>query len=343
MWIMNNVLLEQDIPPYKRIMYSMQITIVQPRLDVTFKEGAVPVERSPLSPIRQHWQNFVDKLAHYHTVKGDFVRVVEMPLWQLTQDKVFKLATQANIIYIPHRQKFEHPIDNALFYMQTVFPEWFTIDNIGWGAHMSYIPIDYKRQEINHDLWDYLVNMRDKNISKFDQPLKRIEGLHLENYWLFVCQIPHDQVILQSSKISVADALRKTIALAREHGKKVLVKAHPANTHAMSELYKIAMENKDITWYHNALSIHTALEFAETVFLVNSGVGFEAMVHEKEIVTFGESEYKNVVNTFDDFKNGVRKLNVDDYKRFMNGFFQHLHYTGKDKVPYGDDPFIDWV
>ena len=90
----------------------MDITILKPRLDVTFKEGPVPKEHCPISPIRQHWENFVNKLSYEHTIFGDRVKIIEMPLWQMTKDVVFKLATQANIIYIPHKQKFEYKIDH---------------------------------------------------------------------------------------------------------------------------------------------------------------------------------------------------------------------------------------
>lgn len=306
------------------------ITIIKPRLDVTFKEGPTPNEIGPIAPIRTHWANFVSKIKNKHENDGNLeIKIIEKPLWQFTQPELFNYAASSNIIYIPHRQKYEINIDNALYYMQTVFPEFFTVDKNGWGSHMSYIPLSSENVVPNEQLWQKLQSRIHSNVSKFNQPPQRLEGLHWKDYWLFVCQIPHDQVILQSSKISVPDALRLTIELARIHGKKVLVKPHPVNPSAMAELYTISQQHKDITWWVNDLSIHTALEHCSVAFMVNSGTGFEAMLHEKPIVTFGNAEYNNVVNKF---SGEQTKLNMDVilYKKFMTAFFERLVYTGEE-------------
>lgn len=313
------------------------ITIIKPRLDVTFKEGPIPKDIGPISPIRMHWANFVEKIKTKHKNDGNIeIKVIEKPLWQFTKEELFAHATSSNIIYIPHRQKYEIAIDNALYYMQTVFPEFFTIDKNGWGAHMSYIPLLLDNVIPNEQLWEKLQSRIRLNVSKFDQPEQYLESLHLSDYWLFVCQIPHDQVIIQSSKISVADALRKTIELARLHDKKVLVKPHPVNPSAMFELYEISMKNKDVVWWVNDISIHTALKHCSVAFMVNSGVGFEAMLHEKPIVTFGNAEYNNVVNIYNDNETTLNK-NIVLYKKFMTAFFEKLIYTGEKDGKFYDN------
>jgi hypothetical protein len=303
----------------------MQITILKPRLDVSFKEGPVPDERGPIIPIREHWANFVKKLEHKHHLAGNQVRIIEKPLWQMTPDWVFRQAVEANTIYIPHRQGFEHPeVENVFFYMQTVFPEFFTIDSKGWGAHMSYIPMDVSNIEPNLELWGELEKRIYNNVSKFDQP-NQIE-INLENYWLFVCQIPHDQVIKQSSNISVIEALRCTLELAKKRGKFVVVKGHPVNPGAMIELAQLTVQYQNVA-YVTDISIHSLLSKCEAAFMVNSGVGFEAMLHEVPIITFGNAEYKNVVNSFDG-DNTALNSDVTLYQKFMTAFFDKLFYTG---------------
>ena len=66
----------------------MNVDIYMPRLDVPFKKSNVPKERAPVSDLRQHWKEFVDKLATFHLNNGDNTRILELPLWQITEELV---------------------------------------------------------------------------------------------------------------------------------------------------------------------------------------------------------------------------------------------------------------
>ena len=44
----------------------MNVLILSPRLDVTFKEGPVPDQRGPIPPIRIHYKNFIESLEKSH-------------------------------------------------------------------------------------------------------------------------------------------------------------------------------------------------------------------------------------------------------------------------------------
>lgn len=299
----------------------MKVAILKPRLDVSFKPGHVPEERGPIIPIRTHWENFVNKLLKAHLDKGDDAIIIERPLWQFDDKLVLTIASQHDLIYMPHKQKFEYPnIPNALFYMQSNFPDYFTVDSNGWGAFLSYLP--FTEATFNPELWHWLKSRIKNNVSKFDQPKKKWKK---KDYWLFVCQIPHDQVILQSSKVGVLEALEKTIALAKDRGKELIVKGHPVNPGSMFDMIDLC--RRENIEYVDDISIHDALKNSEAVFMVNSGVGFEAMVHEKPIVIFGNSEYESVVNKY----NGKQTLinnNIEGYKLFLSAYFEHLFYTG---------------
>jgi hypothetical protein len=317
----------------------MHVTIVEPRLDLSFKDPGpgfvVPDKIGEFThPIREHWHKFTLKLAAVHTAMDDKVVVNTIPGWEITMAAMSVLSATTDILYLPHRQRFEFPIPNARFYMQTVFPEYFTIDDNGWGAYLSYLPINVDDVQPNEVLWQKLQKRITNNESKFDQPNSSILFKHnlnsmAGNFLLFVCQIPHDQVIIQSSAVSVATALRETINYARYNGYKVVVKGHPVNPGAMSELKAITFDNKDIaTWVDTGLSIHTLLSHCKAAFMVNSGVGFEAMLHGKPIVTFGNSEYKEYVNQWSGFSTPLN-MDYDKYKRFMTAFFNKLFYTGE--------------
>lgn len=234
------------------------------------------------------------------------VKIIVLPLHKITKEYVENLTYCYDMIYIPHKQRSDF-VNNpkCLYYMQTVFPDRFTVDSNGWGASMSWCPLTVTNADMDNYLTDHefhtavddnyeMLRLRLKdNVSKFQQP-KNVDKIIDENYILFVCQIPHDEVIHYHSKTSVDVALMQTLDFAQKHGIKVLVKGHPANPSAMSNLIRITEKYK-CAEYRDDVSIHEALSKCKLAVMVNSGVGLEAMLHGKPIYTFGDSEYRNVV------------------------------------------------
>ena len=66
----------------------MRVDIYMPRLDVAFKEGPVTETRGPIAPIRVHWVKFLESLRDRHLELDHEVRVIEVPLWQITTNFV---------------------------------------------------------------------------------------------------------------------------------------------------------------------------------------------------------------------------------------------------------------
>ena len=60
-----------------------KVLILKPRLDLPFKRFGLKIPNKNLEPIRVHWQNFVDKLHEYHTMRHDRVVIVEEEKWKL--------------------------------------------------------------------------------------------------------------------------------------------------------------------------------------------------------------------------------------------------------------------
>ena len=83
----------------------MNIDIYMPRLDVTFKKGPVPQQRTQIKGIRVYWQLFAKRLKEAHENIGDKTRILEVPLWQITESLVGKVSTNAHKIYIPHKMR----------------------------------------------------------------------------------------------------------------------------------------------------------------------------------------------------------------------------------------------
>jgi hypothetical protein len=318
-----------------------KVLLCHGRLDIPFKDfgGHVPstVDYSNLPAIRTHWAEF------YQCIRDGLSTEIELdeavvPMWELNDEFYQTHAQDYDIVFVPHRQRiqFEHLgpdiTDRMVFFMQTVFPERFTLDRQGWGANMSFLPLpetDVTSEKLA--FFDKLSERTKSNVSKFDQP--NLGRAHPKEHYdvLFVCQLPHDETIKYHSHVSVADALAGVLTQAKLKGWTVLVKGHPINPDSMLPLKKITKQYSNAKWTED-ISIHEAIKICDIVSMVNSGVGFEAMLHSKPIFTYGRSEYQSVVNymkTLDkqpvdvikyasflyDFLNN-HTLDTSDYKQF---------------------------
>ena len=302
-----------------------KILILKPRLDVMFKKGPVPKERGSIQPIREHWRDFVNCLADDHEKKGDKVKVLELPNWQFAPSIVDHY--QPDRVYIPHRQFHQFPVDGKYdpkYYMQMVFPWLFQIDSTGWGPDASVYPI---QPESGHlDVYDELRKRQRAGQSKFDQPWT--DWWVKKDYLFFPCQIPHDETIKFHSEISVADALRATIKVAKELGKELIIKGHPVNPGSMSELKEIG---KGYKWADN-VNINNLIANADAVVMVNSGVGMEAILHGKRVACFGDADYDSVVckvspsTALDKISRLLGSVpDVDTYRNFVNTYCAKLY------------------
>ena len=283
----------------------MRVLILAPRLDCMFKEGPVPeVEGPPNDPIRVHWANLVERLTQDHEEKGDTVEILKKPLWQFTPEQV--CALKPDLAYIPHKEAHSFPIPeieniDVRYYHQTVFPWRFYIDKEGWAGGASVTGENIMEMGTSdHYHFDQLRKYVLSGGTKFAQPTERKELPNYvpESYVLFPCQIPHDETIKYHSQVSVEEALSLTIKQCRKDKKFLIVKGHPVNPGSMEPLRKICSQQGIL--YVDDMSIHQLFERAETVVCVNSGTGMEALLHRKNVITFGDCEYNVVTRRIED-------------------------------------------
>ena len=97
------------------------------------------------------------------------------------------------------------------------------------------------------------------------------------------------------------------------------MKGHPINPDSMTPLRNITKQYSNAKW-RDDISIHEAIKICDIVSMVNSGVGFEAMLHSKPIFTYGRSEYQNVVH----FKDPLDKASPS-VLRYMSFLYDFLH------------------
>lgn len=305
------------------------IYIARPRLDCSFKKGHVPEEEgAPLGEIRMLLSQFLDRLAEFHIQCGDKVDVVKRPLWQFDLEELQSISPKYDAVYFPHKLKNQFPIgNNALYYKTSTLAEYVTVDPNGWGAALSFLPVKPTPAEEAWPFYEELKKRISSNHSIFPQP-PLANKLPADNYLLFVCQIPHDENIKYQSDVSVEQALAAVINYANDTGRTLVVKGHPVNPKSMAPLKALTSECALAHWVDDA-SIHACLSGADRVFLVNSGVGFEAMFHGKTVVSFGRAEYGNIVVNAKPTLESLRACetktaDLDAYANFLYAFFQKV-------------------
>jgi len=326
----------------------MNVLILKPRLDVMFKKGPVPTEKGAIAPIRVHWQNFVEERVAYHNFQKDNVKVIELPLWQMTPKLVEDL--NADLTYIPHKELHCFPTPPKVkFYMQTVIPWLFSVDERGWGGgKMTQVKMDGEKAKTG--LYEeYQEEYIKKNLSKFDQPKIQKSGSGLPpNFIFFPCQLPHDETIKYHSDYSVAECLSSVITFATHWGIPLVVKGHPINPGSMTPLREIVHKAQKksrgtpLVWVED-VSIHQCLANCTAVYTVNSGVGLEAILHGKKVFRFGSTDYdavtKKIEPTYQSIRNSwqISPYNpVKPYARFFEKYVQSHVDTRKwawDRLP----------
>lgn len=318
------------------------IFLARPRLDCSFKRGPVPeVEGPPTTSLRVRFGRFLDLLEAYHRDSGDLVEVETRPLWQFELDAMQKCAAQNDRVYFPHKLRAQFPIaPNALYYKNAPLGVY-TVDPAGWGASLSFLPL---RLTFGAEAMAVAARLRERvarNESTFDQPAlgdRPVEG----PYELFVCQIPHDETIQFHSKVTVDQALAVVIAYCERMNVTLVVKGHPANPRSMQPLRARAEASPAAIWVDD-ISIHTCLAGAARVYMVNSGVGFEAMLHDRTVIRFGHAEYDCVTPLSAPDVDSLAALDAYRHSSEANAAFlqSYLRHTIQNDDPASFAPVLE--
>jgi hypothetical protein len=336
----------------------MKVLILKPRLDLPFKKFSAAVSNTNLPDLRTYWEKFIKSLTKEHQDKGDIVFVVEAPRWQFSNELVKQY--QADVVYVPHTEEDRfRGGDTCLYYMQSVFPELFTIDSQGWGGGAAFNafapPIGqwvFRSQQqqqsaavtIDDSIFESYKDRIYNNQSKFAQPDGDAD-IGYDDFIFVPLQLPHDETIKYHSDITVPEFVESLCLWSSISNVPIVFKGHPANIQSMEPLvdiigrYSNAQSN---TKYVTDVSIHKLIEASSAVYLINSGVGMEAMLHSKPIVSFGRSEYQSFVynSNLNDLEsawkyvqNTTTKGLTNDYRFFFSWYVNKISHHC-DKIDY---------
>ena len=194
--------------------------------------------------------------------------------------------------------------------------ELFTIDTQGWGYDHSrraefpphLIDLDTARTFCQEKSENLLVS----GISKIDQPTET--DVTPARFILVPVQTPRDYTIKHHSPITVRYFVDSVQAWAVETENHVCFKLHPHNTLDMDIINAIqhAADNSRYVHLVNG-NIHELIKRSQGLFVINSGTGFEALIHGKPVATFGNCDY-NVAT----FNSDIRR--IDEARNFLYSY-----------------------
>lgn len=330
-----------------------RVAFYLPRLDLPWKPLAGEVRAAPqisedVIDLRLQWKRFALLMANALERKGLQVDMYELPNWEIDRPRIDR--DNSSVAFVPHRcmHNFGLGSTHVYFYMQEFFRWVFVVDQKGWSAASSQYPVNLDPQagQTGKMFDHYRGRLHNGSLdSKFAQndrlPLARLlkdDLLPWDKNWLgkkvlrpylfFPLQIPTDQSIEFFSDVSVLDAVAAVIAWARENGVVVVLKLHPANRKSMIPFESLA---DGVTVFISNANVKDLIEHSQAVYTINSGVGFEALLQIKPVVTFGRTEYDCVTfnattHTLDEAWTYVTNSTDADleikYRAFLNWFFE---------------------
>lgn len=224
-----------------------------------------------------------------------------------------------------HKTRREVPAAD-IFYKEMHMRGLFTIDAEGWGADHSAArePPDLEGSDAA-EAERFVGAIREQFVSSGHSKQRQPEPSPIPEehkpYLLVPLQLPTDDVIMYHSPLGVFDFVHVVSDWAERAGQKVVFKLHPGGAHP--EIAAAVEGRSAASPFVSSLNanIHSLILGAEGVVVINSGVGFESLIHGKPVVTFGNCDYKSV--TF-----AARPDNLDGAREFVAGYTPEQRLRG---------------
>ncbi|MBL4710662.1 MAG: hypothetical protein JKY48_19730 [Flavobacteriales bacterium] len=278
-----------------------------------------------------------DDLDHFEFIFNDFLMKGGHELiLQASNKNKDKGKDEADFKIYWHETKKE--VDGDLFYIGGHCRNLFTVDEVGWGASHSKMQEcpDFEDSNTN-EASIFCASLASELIltgkSKHPQPKLR-DITDLPNDYLFVpLQTEGDYVLKQHSPISIMEFIRTVSEWAMARNQSLVFKHHPSGKFLLPdsmELVKNYVQKSKGLIREFDENVHTLLSRSKGTLLINSGVGFESLIHGIPVATFGDCDYKWA--TFQ-----TNSENLDQAREYLYNYtqsekesawkFVHYYYT----------------
>jgi hypothetical protein len=197
-----------------------------------------------------------------------------------------------------HAHATRRDIDGDLYYKQMHLRNLFTIDTEGWGADHSAMRSGPDFEWVDPDAAAAFCaglarGFLATGISKDRQPPIG-SGDELPDEFIFVpTQLRTDYVNIHHSPISVPDFIRTVAAWGEDRGQSLVIKIHPSgrNDPEVNDAVDYCRREFGRAVFADA-NVHELITRSAGVITINSGVGFESLIHGRPVATFGDCDYR---------------------------------------------------
>jgi hypothetical protein len=227
---------------------------------------------------------------------GCEVRLEIRPLWRVTTD--FVEGLDVDLAFIPYKQRFHLPGLRlpAYFYTQQVFPWLFSVDPLGWNAAGALYPCDDSAGDPERGTFERyaerIVWGRLKKTPRLARQELVARGDIPDGPYIFVpYQSPTDQTIRLFCDHDPVDVVGALAGWARQRAIPLVLEAHSMHVNGVRSFQRVT-RGPGVYW--STANVHDLIAHSAAVYVINGGVGFEALLHDKPVVTFGRVEYDAV-------------------------------------------------
>lgn len=276
----------------------VQALVFFPKQDVGTKNPLVDNQlktrvRRLCRPGRQYWRHAARLVLALTQRQGLEARIVVLPQWEILGERLREQGIERFVL--PHINAAQSVSGRTWTYMQEILPDLFTVDPRGWGASSSYYCAPEWDAVTSTSRADALVaELTQSRITKAPQRA-RDKPLEMAPYDVLVpLQVPGDESLQFHSDCSLETFVEAVLSFSAGTGKRLLIKKHPFDQTGLADAIKLRVD-PSLVQVTDQGHIHDLIERAEAVFVINSGVGFEAMLYDKPVFVFGRAIYDPVV------------------------------------------------
>lgn len=225
----------------------------------------------------------------------------------------------------------ETPVQHYYSFERFGFSGWSEL-SMAQDYHCQYIKrVDSKLAEtFTQQLRTQLISSNQSKYKQKDTPFT------LEEPFVFYSLQKPGDIVASLYRLNAFDVLQQAAFLAKKKRIKLVVKRHPycLDPRVSWALFKATFNNPYVMI--TSASIHKILPLCRSVLVANSGVGFEALIHGKQVYSFGHSEYELVTNSLNSISDVEQifstqtVISPDLINRFIYYFLRQCCFNVKD-------------
>lgn len=184
-------------------------------------------------------------------------------------------------------------VDRTWHYKVAYLPGFYHFDRegfSGWSelAHATAAEVEQVPADAAENYWNgRIAALRNARKSKYAQD--EAAAFEHQDFAFIPLQLPDDSVIALGHSKDYLGTMRDAARLLRGRGLPVVLKRHPLCHDDRVAALLAALEAEGCI--ATTASIHRILPAAKAVVTLNSGVGFEALLHLKPVICLGRSDY----------------------------------------------------